>query len=402
MRYVLGVHLGATRTTAAVCRSGTGPWGEPEVVPLEEPWLESVLHVSPDGELRAGQAALHRAAAEPERIARSPLRRIGDTVPFVLGELTYPAETLAAGLLALVADRVADSEGADAERIVVTHPPGWGGYRRGLLHEALDQAQLPGVLALPSPIAAAESHAEVAVGATLAVCRIGGTHVETALLRRGPRGFELLAHTEPPELAAGAHLDELLVQHVLERASIDRQDTGAMARLRAACTSAKERLSQVGETTVFGDLRLTRAEFEELARPVLEVVVAAFERLVSTVAAEQLAGALVVGGTARIPLVRELAEAVLPCPVVIGDDPGTALCRGAALAARPRVATAPAPASTSSSLITTGHDLPAVYGGGADLEPPPARPPVEITPLEPPRRRFALGRRASTERDEDR
>ncbi|PXY31291.1 Hsp70 family protein [Prauserella muralis] len=411
MRYVLGIHLGATRTTAAVSRSAGGPWGTPEAVPLLGglPWLDSALYIGRDGTLEAGQAALRHAPTEPERIARAPHLRTGDPVPVVLGEASYPAESLAAALIGWVADRVAEAEGADAERIVVTHPPSWSAYRRGLLHDALDQAQLPGVLALPSPIAAAESHharEPVDEGAALAVCHLGGEHVETAVLRRGPRGFELLAHAEAAEQDAGARLDDLLVRHVLPRAGVDENDPGSMARLRMACTAAKERLCQVPEAAVLGEVGLSRTEFESLARPVLAAAVAHLERIAATAPADGLTAAVLVGGTARIPLAAELARTMLSCPVVVDDDPGTALARGAALAAQPRPAPPPVQGELSGSLVPGGGpELPAVYGQpDDDLEPPPERPPVEVTPLEPPKRRFSLSRKGTSapDRDEDR
>lgn len=412
MRYVLGIHLGATRATAAVSRYQGGPWGPPEVVTLSAgaPWVDAVVYVSRDGDLLVGQAALHRAPAEPERIARSPLHRTGDPVPFVLGDVSYPAESLAAALIGWVADRVAEVEGSQPERIVVTHPPSWSAFRRGLLHEALDQAQLPGVLALPSPIAAAESclwNQDIEVGKAVAVCAIGGEHVETAVLRRGPLGFELLNHAGG-EAAAGSQLDDLLMRHVLPRAGIDENDPGAMARLRSACIAAKERLSQVPEVIVTEEVYLNREEFEHLARPVLGAAVSRLARLASSVAPEQLACATLAGGTARIPLATRLAQTMLSCPVAVDEDPGTALCRGAALAAQPRhePAPEPAPAETSGTLVTGSHELPAVFGqADEELEPPPPRPPVEITPLEPPKRRFSLARKggsSTTERDEDR
>lgn len=446
MRYVLGIHLGATRVTAAVCRHRRGRWEQAEVVPLgpTTPWTDSVLHVSAHGDLLVGQAALRHAATEPERVARAPLHRTGDPVPFVLGDTTYPAETLAAGMIGWVADRVAEVETAHAERIVVTHPPGWSAYRRGLLHQALDAAELPGVLALPSPIAAAENHfarqqvEDVEPGRLLAVCLIGGVHVETALLRRSPLGLELLAHEGSDEHEAGCRLDDLLVRHVAERTETDTGDPFAMSRLRAACIAAKERLSTTPEVFVTDTVSVTRQEFEELARPVLEVAIGRLRRLTSRVPSEQLAAALVAGGSTRIPLVSALARTMLPCPVVVDDDPGTALCRGAALSARPRPRN-PRPTQDSKSkmdqasgsdmadmmdtmdtLISTDAvkawpakeanslDVPIGYGSDVssfdDEEPPPQRPPVKITPLQPPRRRFALARKSNStdDRDEER
>ncbi|TLW93087.1 Hsp70 family protein [Saccharomonospora piscinae] len=453
MRYVLGIHLGATRVSAAVCRHRGGRWWPAEVSPVgaSTAWAESILHVSEQGDLLVGQAALQRAAAEPDRVARAPLHRTGDPVPFVLGELSYPAETLAAGMIGWVADRVAEAEAAHAERIVVTHPPGWSAYRRGLLHEALDAAELPGVLALPSPVAAAECHLaredvpEIPPGQLLAVCAVGGVHVETALLRRTPVGVELLAHSESGEHGAGCRLDDLVVRHVLDRTGIDPGDPFAMSRLRMACIAAKERLATTTDAQVTDSVSLTRQEFEGLARPVLTGALEKLRRLASRVPPDQLGAALLVGGTARVPLAASLARTMLSCPVVVDDDPGTATSRGAALAARPRprpgpgadaraeagqAIEAPATDRAGGSATDTGSGsargvdgvdrvgsvdtalVPDVGAGAAlatsntagDVEPPPGRPPVEITPLEPPRRRFSLPRRGGTtdDRNEER
>ncbi|EHR63626.1 Hsp70 family protein [Saccharomonospora cyanea] len=426
MRYVLGIHLGATRVSAAVCRYRQGGWSPAEVIPLggPTPWAESVLHVSERGDLSVGHAALQRVATEPERVARAPLHRTGDPVPFVLGELSYPAETLAAGMIGWVADRVAEVEAAHAERIVVTHPPGWSAYRRGLLHEALDAAELPGVLALPSPVAAAECHLaradveDVEPGRLLAVCAVGGVHVETALLRRTPTGVELLAHNESSEHEAGCRLDDLVVRYVLDRADVDNGDPYAMGRLRAAALAAKERLSTTTDVFVTDTVSLSRQEFEELAAPVLRSAVGRLRSLLTHVPEGQLAAALLVGGSARIPLAAGLARTMLPCPVVVDDDPGTMRCRGAALVARPRPRPRPgaAPdakpeqtqvAERDDALVPDIGDAPALYdraSRGEDAEPPPRRPPVEITPLQPPRRRFSLarGRGPTEDRDEER
>lgn len=431
MRYVLGIHLGATRVSAAVSRYRRGHWSPPEVVPLggSTRWTESVLHVSGQGDLLVGHAALRHAVTEPERVARAPLHRTGDPVPFVLGELSYPAEALAAGMIGWVADRVAETEAAHAERIVVTHPPSWSAYRRGLLHEALDAAELPGVLALPSPIAAAEGHlgtpdvTPVEPGRLLAVCALGGVHVETALLRRTPHGVELLAHNESSEHEAGCRLDDLVVRHVLDRSEVDASDPGAMSRLRGAAIAAKERLSTTTDVLVTDTVSLSRQEFEHLATPVLRSAVRRLRRLLVHVPEGQLAAAVLVGGSANIPLAATLARAELPCPVVVAEDPGTALSRGAALAARPRPHPRPGPAQepppeavepgdsgapgSGGALVPGVDDAPALSGrpdAFEDFEPPPHRPPVEITPLQPPRRRFSRPRRGGSpeSRDEER
>lgn len=371
MRYVLGVDIGTTRIAAAVCRRSGGSWAEPQVV-----WVsESVLYVGRDATVQVG---LNNVAAvvESSRVARGFLRRIGDDVPLLLGGELYTPQALTAAAAGWLVDLVTEAEGAEPERVALTYPPGWGAYRRGVLHEALTHAGLPGTLLLPSPVAAAESHLvreRVDVGATMAVCRLGGEHVDTAMLRRNPGTFEVLGHGEPPWPQAGAAIDDVLAKHV--GADGDRE-----VGLRA-----KEMLSMAPEVTIPrpNDLaRITRPEFERMIRPLLSASLAPLRRYapVSTV--------LLAGGTARIPLAAALAAEELDARVFVDPDPGTAVCRGAALAARPRAEASP----ESTALVPRVRNLPELDADEPyDAEPAPPRPPVVLTPLEPPKRRFARG-----------
>jgi hypothetical protein len=51
--------------------------------------------------------------------------------------------------------QVAERQDADAGHLVVSHPGGWGAYRRFLLAEALDEVGLPGTTLVAQPVAAA-------------------------------------------------------------------------------------------------------------------------------------------------------------------------------------------------------------------------------------------------------
>lgn len=404
MPYVLGIDVGSTRTKAAVCRRAGGQWGPAEPVPLEgsSRWVDSVLHVASDASVLIGQAAQRRAAVDPYGLATAFLPRVGDGVAFILGEQRYTAEVLTAALTGWVADQVAEVERGPAERIVLTHPAGWGPHRRAVLHAALDEAGLPGVMLVPAVAAAAEARHDrqaVDVGGLVAVCRVGGQRTESAVLRRGPAGFEVLTHVESVEPQAGAYLDDLLAAHVRAELGEDAPRTTAdVARLLTACTAAKERLSVTDEMTVAVPPRgvpVTRGEFERLALPALTAAIDQVRRIVVAAPDDLLTGVELLGGSARIPKLAELAEETLDCPVTADQDPGTVVCRGAALAARPRMAR-----QESTALVT--QEGPRVAELGEPLPPPP-RPPVEITPIEAPRRgpagwsRVLAGRR----RDED-
>ncbi|MFC5290209.1 hypothetical protein ACFPM7_24395 [Actinokineospora guangxiensis] len=410
MPYVLGVDVGRTSGAAAVCRHD----GPPAVVIAGVP---AVLAVA-GGRMEVGARAL---GADPGQVAADLLDQVGDDVPVLLDGVAYTAHDLLAALVAAVVDQVADGEGAPPDRLAVTHPPGWGAYRRGLLRDALAEAGFPGALLLPTPVAAAEFdhfRAPLAVGRTVAVALVGGRHVEFAVLSRGPAAFDLLDHAAPAEPDAGAALDDLLA------------DLGG--RL------LKERLSTAAEVRV-ADAVVTRAAFADLARPLLTRTT---DALHAYLAAHRPERALLAGGTARVPLLAELLPG-LPTPTTIPEDPATVPARGAALAARlrlpaPRTGSIPGFAPVAAGVLGHGGGsdpalrpvAPGRAGGagsnpalrpvaGRDLSPvparevelletvvshpgfppvtladdvePPPRPPVEITPLRPPPRRF--GRR---------
>ncbi len=258
-------------------------------------------------------------------------------------------------------------------------------------------------------------------------------------MHRGTAAFELVTHLPVIDADAGDSLDDLVVNHVLTEsgAAVDDIAPTAMAEFRAACLAAKERLTVAPEVRLPlphkpGDLVITRARFDELVRPVAGAMVERVRRLVAAVPDDQLAGASLAGGTARVPVFAALTEAALDCPVAVEPDPATAVARGAALAARPRLAGGPptgiGPVSTDKppvdgtprhaarqddleqhALVRGGGGvaersvpgLLAVDPGRAPVADPPPRPPVDIAPLTPPPRRFTLSRRSRRDADSD-
>ncbi|MBM7769890.1 molecular chaperone DnaK (HSP70) [Actinokineospora baliensis] len=413
--YLLGVDVGRTRCAAAVRRRAGSGYGAADVVALEGSarWLSSAIFLGAQGDLLAGAAAEQAGARQPECFARALLDRVGDDVPVLLAGQLYPAENLVAALVGWVVDVVAEAEGGSPERIAVTHPPEWGTYRRGLLRDALADAGLPGVVLLPTVVAAAEAHhadVPVGTGSPLVVTLLGGHRADHALLMRNPVAFDVVAHHVTPR--AGAAVDDALYRHVVAAVappasiagSADLETTAVLpaqtdhvphTALRTACGTAKERLSSAAEVRVpvphlRTDVTVSRAEFTELAAPVLLPALAATRALLGTATT-----AVIAGGTAKIPLVAHLA----PGPVL--DDPATAAARGAvlALAPLPRPAlpatTVPDPESAPSLMPVLASDMDGSGDVVAVVEQPPPRPPVEVVALEPPPRRFALARRGT-------
>jgi molecular chaperone DnaK (HSP70) len=421
MPYALGIDLGTARTTAAVIRTTRDTWGEPEVVPLDaaadRPGVASVLYLTDDDTVEVGEQATHSGRTRPERVARDFVDRIGDEVPLTLGDRHYPAETLAAALVGWVVDRVEEFEGLPASQLVVTHPVSWGAHRRAVLLGALREVNLPEVTMLPRPVAAAEAFSatdRVEVGQEVAVYSLGASRFEAAVLRRGAFGFELLAHADSADVLGGELFDDLLAEHAAAVLGELPAHPSALATLRAACVEAKERLSTAVAVTIPAPPRsakatvlVNRTDFDGMIRPVVEHTIQILGGVIAGAGAGAESDALravsVVGGCAHVPLVAELVSAAVRVRVVAAEEPTTAIARGAAIAAgrvaKPTVRAEALPVTPTVSPTVTQHtDLMRfddIDSEIADVGPPPPRPPVEITPLDPPARGLAkLTRRA--------
>ncbi|MEU7919596.1 Hsp70 family protein [Micromonospora zamorensis] len=415
MPYVLGIDIGSTNTAAAVARSHGTTWTRPEPVPLQvgSTLVPSVLCLSEDGSLHVGEPATD----DGSRTTRDFVHRIGDDVPLLLGGETCAPQTLTAELAAWVVERVHALEGGPAEAIVLSHPAGWRPYRREVLHRALSGFGLRNVTLLPRTVTVAESHAARGfAGSTAVVYALGGNSFEAALVRRTPRGtYETFGTPQGLDPIGGADFDEALADHTRtalarELATSARRGTQAALRgLRAECDRVKRVLTVDLTADVVlalpgGPARIpvTRAQFEDMIRPTVQVTVDLLLRAVrsANLTPGQLDGVLLAGGSTRVPLVTELISAALPVPVEVEPDSQLTAATGAAMAACQVVSPRPRrqpPARDPSPVSGAGRaTVPATRRPHHDTTvpgDPPPRPPVRVLPLDLPKpSRLALAR----------
>lgn len=343
---MLGLDVGTTYSSAAVATGGSV-----EAVSLGtyEVAVPTVVFVSDEGMSFGGEAA-RRGAVNPDGMAREFKRRVGDPVPLILSNSPYHADRLTALFAKWVHDAVAEQRGELPGYVVVSHPANWTEFQLGLLRHALDDVGLGAAGVISEPEAAALDYAaasSVQIGSHVLVYDLGGGTFDLALLRRTEGGFE---HVIPPtgiERLGGIDFDEAVFRYVLRQLPTDvvaaapetPEGTAALQRLRRVCVDAKEMLSAASSTDVPVALpghsalvRLTRGEFEQMIRPMLEQTIQLVDRMLSQagLAAASLDAVLLVGGSSRIPLVPALVTEVLRLPVRVDAHPKLVVAKGAA------------------------------------------------------------------------
>jgi actin-like ATPase involved in cell morphogenesis len=349
LSYGLGVDLGTSFTGAAVSHAG-----QTRMVTLGEQTIlmPSVVRVQPDGTLLTGDSgASPEAGDDPDRTGRNFKRRLGDPTPLVLGGQPHSAVSLLAATLSAVMQAATRLEGSPPpDRVVLTYPAVWGPYRREQFDEVPRRAGLNEVTVVSEPEAAATHYAarrQLGHGDVVAVYDLGGGTFDTTVTRVTGSGVEILGVPEGVEWIGGVDFDEAVLAHVDRAAggalsALDPRDPASaltLQRARQQCVLAKETLSRDTSTSVAVQLPgrqtevpLSRDEFEAMIRTPLEATLEALHRTLHSagIAADDLAGVLLVGGSSRIPLVSRMLSQDLGRPVLVDPQPQHCVALGAA------------------------------------------------------------------------
>jgi molecular chaperone HscA len=146
-----------------------------------------------------------------------------------------------------------------------------------------------------------------------------------------------VVETVRTDTVSGDVFDRLIRDNQLENKRIEEPgDAAAGLALDLRCREAKERLSTGGAVAVPGDgglLLLSRDVFDALIGVTVESS-ARLARDVVTRSGRTADAVVLIGGGARIPLVRSVLQSWLGLPVVVPDHPELVAAQGAALLAQ--------------------------------------------------------------------
>lgn len=184
---------------------------------------------------------------------------------------------------------------------------------------------------------------------TLVVVDLGSSGTTISVVDRPSRTTVVTARSLR---VSGDHFDELVYSdQTVRRRIANPADTDSNTELRARCRLAKEQLSTRSAVCLPGGgglLLLSREVFDALVVPSVEALATEVREVIAT-SGRNPDVVVLIGGGARIPIVRSVLAAWVECPVVAPDQPDLVTAQGAALIAefsatpysRPPVVTPP-------------------------------------------------------------
>ncbi|HEJ7881815.1 TPA: Fe-S protein assembly chaperone HscA [Serratia marcescens] len=356
-RLAAGIDLGTTNSLVATVRSGQA---ETLADDQGRHLLPSVVHYQADAQ-RVGWEARQQAAQDPANTVSSIKRMMGRSLAdvqqrypnlpyqFQASDNGLPLIVTTAGpvnpvgvsadiLRALSARAQAALEG-ELDGVVITVPAYFDDAQRQGTKDAARLAGLHVLRLLNEPTAAAIAYGlDSGQEGVIAVYDLGGGTFDISILRLSRGVFEVLA-TGGDSALGGDDFDHLLADWLREQAGVaDRSDHGVQRQLLDAAIAAKIALSDADSVRVEvagWQGEVTRAQFEALIAPLVKRTLMACRRALKDagVAADEVLEAVMVGGSTRVPLVREQVGAFFGRTPLTSIDPDKVVAIGAAIQA---------------------------------------------------------------------
>ncbi|HHG3068578.1 TPA: Fe-S protein assembly chaperone HscA [Vibrio parahaemolyticus] len=325
-----GIDLGTTNSLVASVRSGDATTLNDE---QGRSILPSVVNYSAESTV-VGYDAKAKAEFEPENTIISVKRLIGrslkdiqsryPSLPYRFKESDNGLPVLqtaqgdknpievSADILKALGKRAEETLGGELAGVVITVPAYFDDAQRAGTKDAAKLAGLHVLRLLNEPTAAAIAYGlDSGQEGVIAVYDLGGGTFDISILRLSKGVFEVLA-TGGDSALGGDDFDHLLADYLMEQAGLEAplsaEKNRALLNIAMATKIAFSEQDSV-EVDVFGwKGTVTREQFEDLIRPLVKKTLMSCRRALkdADVEAEEVLEVVMVGGSTRTLLVREM------------------------------------------------------------------------------------------------
>ncbi len=372
MGKIIGIDLGTTNSVVAIMEGR-----EPKVIVNEEGSriTPSVVAWDDKGEILVGQIAKRQSVTNPENTIYSAKRFIGrrfeevneetrrvpyktvkssngDTSFDIRGKHVSPPE-VAAKVLQKLKKAAEDYLGEKITEAVITVPAYFNDAQRQATKDAGKIAGLEVKRIVNEPTAAALAYGlDKKKDEIIAVYDFGGGTFDISILEVGDNVVQVISTNGDTHLG-GDDVDNLIIDWMIaefkKSSGIDlSKDKMALQRLKEAGEKAKIELSSVQETSinlpfitvgpggpVHLDLRLSRAKLEQMMTPLIDRSMEPVKKALQDAkkSPKDIAEIILVGGSTRIPLVKETVKKFFGKDPHQGVNPDEVVAIGAAVQA---------------------------------------------------------------------
>ncbi len=366
---IVGIDLGTTNSLVAYM-----PGESPAIIPGEDGLnlLPSVVALDEKNQVVVGNPARKYLIETPERAVYSVKRLMGRGVediqeelklfPFRLaddlqagevlrikmGERTYTPPEISALVLRQLKRNAERFFGGPVSKAVITVPAYFNDAQRQATKDAGRIAGLDVLRLVNEPTAASLAYGlDKKKNGIVAVYVLGGGTFDISILKLHDGIFEVIATNGDTHLG-GDDIDNLLIQIAIDdiRGDLEldvRRNGEAIQRIRKAVIDAKIALSSRDSATLEVELpedklyqrEITREQFEQLIQPIISKTVGPCKQALKDARLQpaQIDEVVLVGGSTRIPKVRQLVEELFGRVPHTDLNPDEVVALGAAIQA---------------------------------------------------------------------
>lgn len=363
---IVGIDLGTTNSLIAIVREDTRqPLALREVDGLT--LVPSIIHFDEAGNITVGNAAKEKLIAEPHRTIYSVKRLMGKSykdvsdhanffaykviddntdslVKIQAGDKFYSPIELSAYILKELKHRAEHILKTPVNKAVITVPAYFNDAQRQATRDAGRLAGLDVLRIVNEPTAASLAYGmgvKPDEEKTIAVYDLGGGTFDVSILKITNGIFEVLA-TNGDTYLGGDDMDRALAQHWQKELGLTneelQQHKSLAQELRLTAEEAKKHLSSNDsfEGTVGGEkVSITKTAFNELIQPLIDRTITSCRNAMRDAGLQttEIDAVVMVGGSTRVPLVKESVSAFFGKAVYDNLNPDEVVALGAAVQA---------------------------------------------------------------------
>lgn len=344
----VGIDLGTTYSSIAIVNDN----GDPEIITNAEGerLTPSAIFFDEDSVV-IGDMAKDNAIMHPEEVIQFVKREIGNEhFYFRHGNEKLSPVDMSALILKKLKKDGEQLLGSEIPYAVITIPAYYDEKRRRATEQAGEIAGFKVLKLVNEPTAAAIAFGfqKSKINETVLVYDLGGGTFDVTLMRVEEQGENIrILSSEGEHRLGGKDFDDAIIMHCVEAFKIQHgfdpsEDASESQQLRTDAEKAKRELSARSKTRILvrskglrTELTLTREEFDQMIKPKVDTTLALIRTTLKSaqVQIQEVDRILLIGGSTRIPAVREAVERMFGKAPDVSINPDEAVCLGAAILA---------------------------------------------------------------------